>query len=1245
MRIAFHAINGVGLGHLVRAISIAKEVRAIAPQVELLVVTTALDTSLLRRADLDFVQLPPRLGEPHADPDRSRVALPEPLERAALDGVFAAFAPDLVVFDTHAPMHAVRALHERGARSVLVLRELRPDALRAFIARGDARWFARIIVPHDASDLDTSALAGLPYELVGAVVRLGGARRSERNKAAPARTPPRILAMAGGGGQPVDAARYLQAVADAHCLARASVPDLETTLVTGPYGEAPRRGSSFPGLTIRRSPRDLDARMREATLVVSQAGYNAVAEIRALQIPAVLVPGHRKAEDQRARALRLARAGAAVIARPEARSIADAALRILETKGALAAMRRAHAAAPLDIGNRRAAEALLRPILRPAGPVTRVALVAHDFAPKLGGMETVALALARGLLDRGVDVRVYTADRLGARVASGLPDGVVRPIFDPLPGARRIDLRADLLATIDAISTDPVDVVHLCHAGLGAWIPALRASTPAVVTVHVHGNDLLAPWVHHEGPVESYQRAVTDGLSAAHAVVAVSRFSRGLAAARGVPDETLSVIENGVDTRRFCPGPRDEALARRLGLGPADEVMLSVSRLAPRKGHRTVIAALARLAQSRPRLRFVFTGANDALARELFALAEQLGVRDRLVATGFLATPDLPALYRLADVFVLAPDSLAPDDVEGFGVALLEAAATGAPTVGSRVGGVPEAIEEGVTGLLAEPGDAASLAGAVRAILGDEAYARALGERGRARVVARFDEGRATSALLARWSSIAARAEIALSRDTDGAELVRSARDEQTKKRAGRARRRDELAALAARGRVVRLQATNDGACRLPAALDDCAAIGIRPRVEVKLRRFLEPDFDAFARPLVESVELVHGVPHGETSADGDALLARVRSARERLGAVRTVRLFLTPEARLDPALALRAVPEVHALRALFRDAGALVVPPHELMRYLSETPAGGPETAMIEPTNLCNLACPTCPTGTGKIKPLPSMTTARFARALGELGPQVRNLALWNYGEPLLNKHLPEIIAHAKQAGVSVVKVSSNVHFLDGERGRALLSSGLDVLILSVDGASQATYATFRKDGDFETVARSVAWLTAEKRRLGSKKPRIELQFIAMRHNQHEIPEMRRLAREWGVDKLRIKTVGADDPETRDLIPTDRLLSRYDATATRPNTRHALCTMAWDHTVINVDGSVTPCCYLRPDMGDSFVMGNVFETTFAEIWRGPRYRKFRREMLAGRESMPVCDRCRGGTHDLLAAVEEVERP
>ena len=1062
-----------------------------------------------------------------------------------------------------------------------------------------------------------------------------------------------VVAIAGGGGQPVAARRYLRAVADAHWLARARIPALETVLVTGPYAERPAHLEGHAGLTVVASVPDLPALLARASLVISQAGYNAVAELRSLEKPAILVPAYRKAEDQRARAQRLARAGAAVIARPSARAIADRIEALVLAPGALAATAQAHRALPLVPGNRAAADAVLRPACLVARQVRRVAVVAHDFAPRLGGMETVARSLAHGLAGRGIEVGVYTASRLGAR--AGELGGRVQPLYRPLPRPLRIDLWPDLLATIDAALREAPDVIHLCHAGLGPWIPALRAALPCVVTAHVHGNDLIAPWVHHGGDEAAYREAQRAGLAAADAVVCVSQFSRALARAHGVPDGVLDVVENGADPARFCPGPRDAALAARLGLDDGDEVVLTVSRLAPRKGHRTAVRAIAQLARHRPRLRYVFTGASEAMRAEIAALAHELGVASRVVPAGFVSDAELPALYRLADVFALLAETESDTDVEGFGVALLEAAASGVPVVATASGGVPEAV--GDAGVVVAPGDPVEAAGVIARLLDDRALARRIGERGRARVIERFSHDRATERMLAIWNAALARGprrptgelavlgpvlagqtDAALAAVTTGVELARLAQRHQRARRTDRARRRETLRGAIARDRLVRLRATGDGARLLPDALDDCAALGQAPRVELKLRRFVEPDFLAHALPRVEGVELVHGVPH----AAAGALFGQLREIPDAaLAKVRTLRLFLTPAAH-DDRIAAGAVPEAHALRRLFAARGAVVVPPPELMRYLSELPAGGPQTAMIEPTNLCNLACPTCPTGTGKIKPLPQLALADCDRMLGGLVPLLRNLALWNYGEPVLNRELPAMIAHAKQAGVGVVKVSSNVHFLDGERGRALLDSGLDVLILSVDGASQATYETFRKDGDFARVARAVAWLCAEKRRLGLARPRIELQFIAMRHNEHELPEMRRLARAWGVDALRIKTVGADDAATRGLVPASSLLSRYAADGETPSVRHAFCTMAWDHTVINVDGSVTPCCYLRPDMGPEFVMGNALEAPFAEIWRGEKYRAFRAQMLTDRSAMPVCGTCRGGTHDLIAAVEEV---
>ncbi len=1258
MRVLFHAVNGVGLGHLVRSACLAKEIRVLEPSARILVLTNARDVSLLEREGIDYVQVPPRLAEPHADPERALRGFPEDLDHAAALAVLETFRPDLAVFDTHAPVPVVRGAGDLGARRALILRELRPAAMRRFWDGVASLEFDRILLPHEPEEIDRARLpTDLPIEVVGSIVRavppsVPGARYPDRA--------PHLVVLAGGGGQPVDAARFLRAAVDAHWLVRAAIPTLETTLLAGPY--APSL-APVPGLTLASPTPDAPALVAGADLVVSQAGYNAVAEIRALQRAAILVPGARRMEDQSVRARRLVRQGAAVLSPAEPRALADRIETLLARHGTrLRRMERAHARRPLIACNREAAERLLRLVRRPRGPVRRVVLVAHDFPPRIGGMETVAREVASGLARQGLNVTVYTTLRVGP---SDVPGVNVRRLYTPLRDPLHIDLTRDLLITLAALPQDAPDAIHLCHAGLSSWVPALRAGWPALVSVSLHGNDLLSPWVH-AGCAPAVQRSGTEaGLRAADRVLPVSRFSRGLADNAGAAPKRLALTLNAVDPATFAPGIPDADLAAELGIAPDDEVVLTVSRLARRKGHAVVLRALPALLRRRPRVRYVFTGANDSLARELADLSRSLGVASRVTATGLLSAQRIPALMRLARLFVLVPEERDPGDVEGFGVALLEAAATGLPCIASRTGGVPEAVSDGRTGVLVPPGDPEALARELERLLGDPESADRLGRAGRDRVLRDFTWDRTCDSFRSAWDTaeappppdLAALREFAAAPTVSeyphvhdlrarcasvrhGADLRHLARAEARRLRLDSERRREEFRRAAERGRPLRLRATGDGERLLPAALDDAVGLLHPPEAELRLRRFLDPDFLAHALPRLGGVFLHHSVPAPDPAGVGRRLAAL---PPETFSKIRSLRLHLSAEARADGRLALSTAPEVHALRSTLSARGIAVAPPPELMRYLSITPAGGPPTAMIEPTNHCNLACPTCPTGTGKIRPLPDLTPDTFDRAIEGLVPGLRNLALWNYGEPTLNRNLPAFIAAAKRRGVGVVKVSSNVHFLNGERGVALLESGLDVLILSVDGASQETYARFRQNGDFSRVAAAVRDLCAEKRRRGLSRPRIELQFIVMKHNEHELPEMRRLAAEWGVDRLRIKTFGAEDDVNRDLVPDDPTLSRYAADRETPNRSHPFCTMPWDHAVINVDGSVTPCCYLRPDMGPQFVMGNVFATPFREIWRGAPYRAFRESMLRDRAAMPVCARCRGGTHDLLAAVEEVK--
>ena len=318
-----------------------------------------------------------------------------------------------------------------------------------------------------------------------------------------------------------------------------------------------------------------------------------------------------------------------------------------------------------------------------------------------------------------------------------------------------------------------------------------------------------------------------------------------------------------------------------------------------------------------------------------------------MIATGFVPDAELPDLYRLANVFALLAESATDEDVEGFGVALLEAAASGLPTVATRSGGVPEAIADGETGLLVTPGDPVAAAAAIERLLDAPG---SFGTAGRARVLERFSHARVTDQMLAVWTEALARgvrvptvgAVPGLPADFDvanGVELARLGRRRAAARLAERTTRRATLKKVIDRERLVRLRATGDGARLLPDALADCIALAHAPRVEVKLRRFVEADFLEHALPFLEGVELVHGVPYAASTE----LFSAVRALPDAvLSRVRTLRLFLAPDAREHPRLTADAVPEAHALRRLFAARGAVVVPPPELMRYLSELPAGG---------------------------------------------------------------------------------------------------------------------------------------------------------------------------------------------------------------------------------------------------------------------------------------------------------------
>jgi phosphatidylinositol alpha-1,6-mannosyltransferase len=359
----------------------------------------------------------------------------------------------------------------------------------------------------------------------------------------------------------------------------------------------------------------------------------------------------------------------------------------------------------------------------------RLVLVTQDFPPARGGIQTWALEIARRLSSRCEQLAVI------APAADG------REVEDAALGFRVI--RTGTSNTL-VLASAPVLARLATREGFDHTLHAQWSTAPAArvlrrfgkirrVTIAAHGRELLLePWARVGAAQRGYDHVRRRELAAADCVLAGSRYTAELARGLGAEPARVLVTRYGTDPERFRP--RDAAeLRARLELG-ARPVLLTIARLVPRKGIDSVLGALAEVRRTIPDVVYVIAGDGPDRPR-LEGLARSAGLETSVRFAGSIADDELPTWYSLGDVFVM-PSRSEPPDVEGFGIVFLEAAACERPVVAARAGGIPDAVAEGVSGLLVAPGDAAGLANALCELLSDPARRADLGRRARERVLA-----------------------------------------------------------------------------------------------------------------------------------------------------------------------------------------------------------------------------------------------------------------------------------------------------------------------------------------------------------------------------------------------------------------------------------------------------------------------------------------------------------------------------
>jgi len=294
----------------------------------------------------------------------------------------------------------------------------------------------------------------------------------------------------------------------------------------------------------------------------------------------------------------------------------------------------------------------------------------------------------------------------------------------------------------------------------------------------------------------------------------------------------------------------------------------------------------------------------------------------------------------------------------------------------------------------------------------------------------------------------------------------------------------------------------------------------------------------------------------------------------------------------------------------------------------------GFPISVSIEPTTSCNLRCPECPSGLRTFQRETGMLqNDLFIEVINQIHSKTSYLTFYFQGEPYLNPDFLDMVKYAVNKKL-FTSTSTNGHYLNNENILKTIESGLNQLIISIDGTTQEIYEQYRIGGNLSKVIEGAKNIVNQKKKLKSKTPHIIFQFLVVKPNEHQIKDIEYLAKEIGVDELRFKTAQIYNYENGNiLIPQNENYSRYikgkNGKWRLKNEIKNECWRMWSSCVITWDGKIVPCCF---DKDAKYNMGSITKKTFSEIWKSEEYNFFRRKILKTRNEIDICKNCSEGT-------------
>jgi len=262
-------------------------------------------------------------------------------------------------------------------------------------------------------------------------------------------------------------------------------------------------------------------------------------------------------------------------------------------------------------------------------------------------------------------------------------------------------------------------------------------------------------------------------------------------------------------------------------------------------------------------------------------------------------------------------------------------------------------------------------------------------------------------------------------------------------------------------------------------------------------------------------------------------------------------------------------------------------------------------------------------------------MNIELFQKIIDETSPYLLNLILYFQGEPYTNPLFIKMIKYASIEKGIFTTTSTNGHFLSNLKAKETVESGLNRLIVSIDGTTQEIYERYRKGGNLELVKQNIKNVVRWKKELKSKTPQIIMQFIVFQFNEHQIPEVYKLAKELNVDKVELKSAQIYNFEhDSTLIPSVSKYSRYKQNSggsyeIKSKLKNQ-CQRLWESTVITWDGKLIGCCF---DKDGVYSSGNVKNNSFKNIQNNNKSKEFRKKILQNRKQFSICRNCTSGLY------------